>query len=84
MAQFYNNNISEQETIINFDYEERQVFVYTCNKRVYDRLNKKIGKPHKVYYTKEKISGASWVIPFANKKTITQVLSRPTLAGSMT
>lgn len=48
---------------------------------VIEQLKKKIGKPNKTYYTDKKISGASWQIPFEDKKSITQILSRPTLIG---
>ena len=40
-----------------------------------------IAEPKQIYYIQQKISGAKWEIPFENKKSITQVLSRPTLIG---
>ena len=79
MNKFYKTNLEEQETIINIDYFASKVNLYTCQKTVYDRLIKKIGKPNKTYYTDKKISDASWQIPFEDKKSITQILSRPTL-----
>lgn len=81
MNKFYKTNIEEQETIINIDYFASKVKLYTCQKTVYERLIKKIGKPSQTFYTDKKISGASWEIPFENKKSITQILSRPTLIG---
>ena len=81
MSNFYNVVLEEQETIINIDYADRKVITYTCQKFVYNRLVKKIGKPTKIYYTKKKISGASWIIPFEDKKNITKILSRPILIG---
>lgn len=39
----------EQETVINIDYFEKQITVYTSRKSVADRLIKKIGKPTKIY-----------------------------------
>lgn len=81
MNKFYNTIPEEQETIINIDYYGRTVNLYTCQKIVYERLLKKIGQPKKIFYTKEKISGANWEIPFEDKKRITQILSRPTLIG---
>ena len=82
MARFQNSSLEEQETIINIDYAASELSVYTCRKYVYDRLIKKIGQPTKVIYTSKKISGGRWNIPFTNKKTITQILSRPTLIGN--
>ena len=81
MNKFYNITPEEQETIINIDYTGSKVTVYTCQKVVYDRLAKKLGQPTQIYYTEQKISGANWIIPFEDKKTITQLLSRPTLIG---
>ena len=81
MNKFYKSNLEEQETIINIDYFASKVNLYTCQKTVYDRLIKKIGEPNKTYYTDKKKSGASWQIPFEDKKSITQILSRPTLIG---
>ena len=81
MNKFYKTNIEEQETIINIDYFASKVNLYTCQKTVYDRLIKKVGEPNKTYYTDKKIRGASWQIPFEDKKSITQILSRPTLIG---
>ena len=81
MNKFYKNNLEEQETIINIEYFASKVNLYTCQKTVYDRLRKKIGEPNKTYYTDNKISGASWQIPFEDKKRIRQILSRPSLIG---
>lgn len=81
MNKFYNIVPEEQETIINIDYFGSKVTIYTCQKAVYERIIKKIGEPTNTYYTDKKISGASWEIPFEEKKSITQVLSRPTLIG---
>ena len=81
MNKFCNTMPEEQETIINIDYFRSEVIVYTSQKSICERLIKKIGKPTHIYYTKKKISGVNWVIPFEKKKDITQVLSRPTLIG---
>ena len=81
MEKFYNTLPEEQETIINIDYFESKIIVYTCQKSVYERLLNRLGNPTHKYYTKEKISGAKWEIPFKEKKSITQVLSRPILIG---
>lgn len=81
MNKFYNTIFEEQETIININYAESKVHIYTCQKSVHERLLKKIGNPTKIYYTNKKISGAKWEIPFEEKRCITQILSRPTLIG---
>ena len=80
---FYDTDYEEQETILNIDYYQRQIYLYTSRKAVYDRILKKLGNPTKKYYTNKKLSGANWIIPFENKKIITAILSRPTLIGNM-
>ena len=57
--------------------------VYTCRKIVYEKLQKKLGQPTKIYYTQGQISGASWDIPFNEKRKLTAVLSRPLLIGQV-
>lgn len=81
MAQFANTSSDEQETIINIDYSSSLVYVYTSQRTVYQRLVKKLGQPQNIGYIKNKIVSGSWNIPFKNKKTITQILSRPILIG---
>lgn len=81
--QFYNVEYEEQETIININYAQKQVSVYTNRRSVYDRIVKRIGEPRKKYYTSNKISGANWDMSFDNRKKITSILSRPILIGNM-
>lgn len=81
MTNFYNTNTEEQETIINIDYASSNVNIYTCQKTVYNRLLQKLGEPTQTFYIDKKISGASWNVPFENKKNINIILSRPTLIG---
>ena len=57
--------------------------VYTCRKIVYEKLQKKLGQPTKIYYIQGQISGASWNIPFSEKRKLTSVLSRPLIIGQM-
>lgn len=45
----------EQETIINIDYCEKRISVYTTRKQVGERLRKKIGDPTKVYANEDRI-----------------------------
>ena len=83
MKSFNNTDLTEQETIINIDYFESNVKAYTSRKSIYERLCRKIGKPQEIYYTKNKITGAKWCVPFSDKKTISSLLSRPTLIGNI-
>lgn len=80
---FYNTDYEEQESIINIDYCKKQLYLYTSRRTVYERIVKKLGNPTTKYYTNKKISGANWIIPFSDKKSITTILSRPTLIGNM-
>lgn len=80
---FYNTIFEEQETIINIDYSEGVLYVYTSKKSIFLRLEKKLGIANKVYYTDGQISGGRWQIPFSEKKKITSVLSRPLLIGNI-
>lgn len=50
---------------------------------MYEKLEEKLGQPTEIYYTQGQISGASWDIPFSEKRKITAVLSRPLLIGQM-
>jgi len=47
----------EQETIINIDYCEKTITVYTTRKQTGERLVKKIGKPDKIDYFNGVVSG---------------------------
>ena len=49
----------------------------------YNKIKAKIGEPSNTYYLKKKICGATWKIPFSEKRKITTVLSRPLLIGSV-
>lgn len=81
--EFEKNYIQEQETQINIDYAERQVQLYTSKKSIYERMTKQIGEAAKIYYIHGKISGAEWIIPYADKEKLRKVLSRPILIGKM-
>ena len=81
MKKFCNTIPEEQETIINIDYSNKEVLVYTSQSSIYKRITDKIGQPTYVYYLSKQISGGKWIIPFKDKKRITQVLSRPILIG---
>lgn len=81
--EFEKNYIQEQETQINIDYAERQVQLYTSKKSIYERMSKQIGQAEKIYYIQGKVSGARWIVKFADKEKLRKVLSRPILIGKM-
>jgi len=79
---FYPTDFKEQETIINIDYFERTIHIYTCRKSIALRLYKILGEPTNSYITQNQISGVKWIIPFHNRKSIRNILSRPVLIGN--
>lgn len=83
LKNFYLADLKEQETIINIDYYERVIYIYTCRKYIADRLQKKLGQPTKVYFTNNRINAVRYELPFDRKKEISSVLSRPLLIGNM-
>lgn len=80
---YYDTIPEEQETIINIDYGNSEVNCYCSRKLQMERLMEKLGEPTKIFYVKKKITGASWVIPFKDKKRISTLLSRPVLIGQL-
>lgn len=81
MSKFYNTIPEEQETIINIDYGKKEVNCYTSRYAVYERLIRKVGQPTQTYYTNKKISGASWTIPFTDKKMLNVIFSKTVILG---
>ena len=67
--------IDEQETIINLDYFEKVLTVYTTNQATSKRLQKKIGEPTSQDYIQDKISSTTWKIPFQEREKAKKVLS---------
>ena len=51
----------EQETLINVDYYEKIITIYTNRKATGERLYKKIGEPTKTDYHEGLISGVTYV-----------------------
>lgn len=80
---FYNTSIEEQETQINLDYYSKTLNVYSSRKSVIQRLYTKLGEPTREYYINKALTGASWNIPFSDKKKINIALSRPLLIAQM-
>lgn len=76
-------NYEEQETQIGIDYAGSTVSIYTSRKATFNKLKSKLGEPSHIYYLKKNVSGATWKIPFSDKKKITTALSRPLLIGSV-
>lgn len=50
----------EQETLINVDYCEKKIIIYTSRKATGERLVKKIGEPTKVDYNNGLVSGITY------------------------
>ncbi len=80
---FYNTSIEEQETQISIDYKSKVLSIYSSRKSIIQRLNKKVGDANKSDYINNAITGASWDIPFSDRKKITSALSKPILIGQM-
>lgn len=62
--------IDEQETMITYDYKEKLFHVYTTRGSVYNKLEKKVGKP-----TRGNIFGADWYFPFEDRETIYSLMT---------
>ena len=80
---YFNNIPEEQETIINLDYFERTLHIYSSRKATIKRLSVKLGTPTKTGLINKSLASASWTIPFGDKKRISIALSRPLLIGQM-
>lgn len=70
----------EQETIINIDYFEKTITVYTSRKQVAERLKKKIGEPDYTDKIEGKISGITYRMPLHDKR-VKQFLSIGNIIG---
>ena len=79
----YNTIPEEQETIINLDYYNKELHIYSSRKAVIQRLYARLGEPTKTNNIKTALTGASWNIPFSEKKRINVALSRPLLIAQM-
>lgn len=71
----------EQETIINIDYFEKEITVYTSRKSVADRLIKKLGEPSKVYTSFKKVYAVDYKKSLYDKD-ITKFFSKGLLVGT--
>lgn len=71
----------EQETIINIDYFEKTITVYTTRKSVAQRLKKKIGEPTSV----DKNNGKIYSVTYKRNlfdKDVSKFFSKMLLIGS--
>lgn len=80
---YYKTLPEEQETVINLDYFEKQLKIYTSRKSILERLYKKLGAPTATHYIGKEVTGAYWEIKFEEKKKISSALSRPLLIGNI-
>ena len=78
---FCPTSYEEAETHIWVDFGLGQVIVETNKKATYDRLLKKLGKPNKKEYVKEKLVGAIWKADFEDKEKVRQILSKTNIIG---
>ena len=71
----------EQETLINIDYCEKTINVYTSRKQVGERLKKKIGEPTDKYISNGKIYAVNYKRNLFDKD-VAKFLSKMLLIGS--
>lgn len=65
----------EKETILNFDYFDNKVNLYTTNQPTGNRLKKKIGEPTRETYFEGKIASQEWEIPFQERDKLRKIFS---------
>ena len=83
IIKYFNNIPAEQETNINISYYDNTLQIYSSRKSVIVRLSSKLGEPTKKYFVNKSLTGASWLIPFDNKKDMNTALSKTLLIGQM-
>ena len=71
----------EQETIINIDYCEKTINIYTSRKQVGERLKKKIGEPTYKYISNNKIYAVNYKRNLFDKD-VAKFLSKMLLIGA--
>lgn len=72
----------EQETNILVDYMSKVVKFYTSKKTIYQRLLKVLPEPNEIYYIKDDIAGACWIIKFKDNKSLRKILSKTLIIGT--
>ena len=71
----------EQETLINIDYCEKTINVYTSRKQVGERLKKKMGEPTDKYVSNGKIYAVNYKRNLFDKD-VAKFLSKMLLIGA--
>ena len=71
----------EQETIINIDYCEKTINIYTSRKQVGERLKKKIGEPTDKYISNNTIYAVNYKRNLFDKD-VAKFLSKMLLSGA--
>ena len=71
----------EQETLINIDYYEKTINVYTSRKQVAERLKKKIGEPTDKYISNNKVYAVNYKRNLYDKD-VSKFLSKMLLIGA--
>lgn len=71
----------EQETLINIDYCEKTINVYTSRKQVAERLKKKMGEPTDFYKNGNKIYAVNYKRNLFDKD-VAKFLSKMLLIGA--
>lgn len=73
--------LDEQECLINVDYYERKITVYTSRKSVAVRLMRKLGEPTKIYEHDGKISAVEYTRNLFDKD-VAKFFSKMLIIGS--
>lgn len=73
--------LDEQECLINVDYCDRKITVYTSRKSVGVRLMKKLGQPTKIYEHDGKISAVEYTRNLFDKD-VAKFFSKMLIIGS--
>ena len=72
--------LDEQETIINIDYYDKTISIYSSRKSVGKRLEKKLGEPDKVTTLNGKVVAVNYNKKLTDKD-IRPILSMSTIIG---
>lgn len=72
--------VDEQETIINIDYFDKTISVYTTKQSIANRLKKRLGEPDNIDKTNGNISGVNYVRKLSDNN-VRKMLSMSVLIG---
>lgn len=73
--------VDEQETIVNIDYYDKTINVYTTRKAVGERLARKLGEPTKVHKTDGNVYAVEYVRSLFDKD-VSKFFSKMLLVGA--